>query len=117
MDKKKTSKSPQFKYRVDIFWSEEDQAYVVRVPELPGCVTDGETFEEAAKNAGEVIELYLESLKSRGLAIPTPMAERKFSGKIPLRIEPTLHRDLMIKAEIEGESLNKFIEKNLKKAI
>lgn len=114
MAKKKASK---YKYRVDILWSEEDQVYVARVPELQGCSTHGSTLEEAAKNAEEVIELCLESLKAMGKTIPVPLAERKFSGNIPLRIEPTLHRDLAIKAEIEGASLNKFIEKALKKAV
>ncbi len=117
MAKKKKTQEPKFKYRVDIFWSEEDGAYVVRVPELPGCSTHGSTFEEAAKNAEVVIALYVESLRDRNLPIPSPLSERKFSGKIPLRIEPTLHRDLAIKAEMEGESLNRFIEKRLKKAV
>ncbi|MBI4041844.1 MAG: toxin-antitoxin system HicB family antitoxin [Deltaproteobacteria bacterium] len=47
---------------------------------------------------------------------PKPLAQQNFSGKIPLRIDPNLHRDLAIKAKIEGVSLNKLIEAELKKA-
>ena len=105
-----------FKYRVDITWSPEDKAYVVRVPELEGCVTHGATMEEAVIHAKEAIAVYLESLKARGEAVPKPLAEQKFTGKIPLRIDPNLHRDLVVKAQIEGTSLNKYIERTLKKS-
>jgi len=87
------------------------------VPELPGCITHGDTPEHALEMAHEVIEGYTESLRRRGLAVPQPFAERKFSGKIPLRVDPTLHRDLASKADIEGVSLNKLIEAKLKKAV
>jgi predicted RNase H-like HicB family nuclease len=39
------------KYELIIFWSREDERYIVEVPELPGCMADGETYEEAVKNA------------------------------------------------------------------
>ncbi len=105
------------KYQIEITWSAEDKAYVVNVPELSGCMTHGETVEAALRNAKEAIEGYLESLEDRGLPIPEPLSEKKFSGKIPLRLEPSLHRDLMTRAKIEKMSLNKFIETKLKKAI
>jgi len=105
------------KYRLEIIWSPEDEAYIVNVPELPGCMTHGSTMEEAVKMAAEAIELYIETLKKRKEPIPPPLSEKKFSGKIPLRIEPTLHRNLAVKAELEGMSLNKFIEVKLKKVV
>lgn len=108
-------KSVKPKYRMDIFWSEEDQAYVVKVPELSGCSTHGDTLIEAAKNGLEAINLYLESLKARGIEPPKPMAERSFSGKIPLRISSSLHRDLALEAEREDLSINKLIERKLSK--
>ena len=103
------------KYRIDINWSPEDKCYVVQVPELVGCMTHGDTLEEAVAHAKEAIEGYIERLKDRGLSVPQPLAEQSFSGKIPLRIDPNLHRDLVIKARIEGKSLNKYIENRLKK--
>lgn len=113
--KKKINADP--KYRLEIFWSPEDQSYIANVPELSGCTTHGETVEEAVQMAHEAIDGYIESCKARGLPIPKPLSEKEFSGKIPLRIDPKLHRDLTIKAEIKGVSLNKFIESKLKKAV
>ncbi len=107
----------QIKYKIDISWSDKDECYVVRVPELPGCFTDGQTIEEAAKNAKDAIQSRLESIDKEGKPFPRAIASKKFSGKIPLRIDPELHRNLAISANIEGESLNKFIERKLKKAI
>ena len=104
-----------FKYRVDIIWSPEDEAYIAKVPELDGCITHGDCLEAAAANAEEAISVYLESLKVRGISAPKPLSEQTFSGKIPLRIDPNLHRDLVVKAQTEGTSLNKFIENRLKK--
>jgi antitoxin HicB len=105
------------KYKVDIQWDERDGVYVARVPELSGCATDGKTIEEAAANARQAIEAYLASLDARGKPLPRPLSEKPFSGKIPLRIDPVLHRDLAYEAEQQGVSLNRFIEKKLRKAV
>ncbi len=105
------------KYKLEINWSPEDDAYVVKVPELPGCATHGDTMDEAYKKAKEAVTGYLRSLEKRKLPIPQPLSEKKFTGKIPLRIDPILHRDLAIKATIEGMSVNRFIETKLKKAV
>ena len=48
----------------------EEGGYVVEVPALEGCVTEGDTFEEAEQNAREAIGVYVESLKARGLPLP-----------------------------------------------
>lgn len=101
------------KYRVEITWSEDDGCYVARVPELPGCMTDGATLSDVASNADEAIRSYIGALKKEGRPVPVPLAERSFSGKIPLRIDPRLHRDLALKAELEDMSLNKYIEEKL----
>ena len=59
-------------YAIAIQWSEEDQAYLARAPELPGCITHEETYEEALKNAQEVIELWIEAAQETGRSIPSP---------------------------------------------
>jgi len=66
-------------YSVIIQWSEEDQHYVVTLPEWGGCHTHGATYEEAAKNAREVLELLIEDEKSAGNELPTPH-EFQFPG-------------------------------------
>ncbi len=113
----KHKRKPPFKYRVDIAWSDDDQCYVARVPELPGCVTDGTSIEEAAIHAKEAVTVYLETLDDQKRPHPPALSERKFSGKVPLRISPDLHRDLTARAMTEDLSLNQFIERKLKKAI
>lgn len=74
-------------------------------------------MNEAVAMAEEAIGAYIASLAKRKLPIPEPLSEKRFSGKIPLRIDPVFHRDLAVKAQIEGDSLNKFIEKKLRKAV
>jgi len=59
-------------YSLLIQWDDEDKIYVVSVPELPGARTHGKTYEEAIKNAHEVIELWLETAKDLGWDIPEP---------------------------------------------
>ncbi len=59
-------------YSMLIQWDEEDKIYIVTVPELPGCKTHGKTYDEAIKNALEVIELWLETAKDLGWPIPSP---------------------------------------------
>ena len=60
------------KYELIIYWSEQDQSFVVEVPELPGCTADGKTYEEALKNAEIVITEWVETAKSIGRDIPEP---------------------------------------------
>jgi predicted RNase H-like HicB family nuclease len=59
-------------YSIEIQWSNRDQAYIANVPELPGCKTHGETYDEALKNILEVMELWIEATKEAGEPIPPP---------------------------------------------
>lgn len=62
------------RYSIVIQWSDEDQKYVVSLPEFgPYAHTHGETYEEALKNAQEVLELLIEDHQARGATLPTPM--------------------------------------------
>jgi predicted RNase H-like HicB family nuclease len=59
------------KYELIIYWSKEDNDFIVEVPELPGCmVADGGTYEEAAKNAQSVIEEWVDTARSLGRPVP-----------------------------------------------
>ena len=60
------------KYKLIIYWTEEDQSFVVDVPELPGCMADGETYEEAVTNARQMIEEWIATAKELGRQIPKP---------------------------------------------
>jgi predicted RNase H-like HicB family nuclease len=60
------------RYELVIYWSDEDQSFVVEVPELPGCMADGETYEQAVANAQHVIEEWIETARTLGRSIPEP---------------------------------------------
>jgi predicted RNase H-like HicB family nuclease len=65
-----------YKYEIIIYWSNEDNAFIAEVPELPGCIAHGETPEKALKNAKEAIQLWLDTAKEFGDPIPAPKGER-----------------------------------------
>jgi predicted RNase H-like HicB family nuclease len=60
------------KYEVIIYWSEEDQAFIAEVPELPGCAADGATYREALANVEVIIKEWLETAQELGRPIPQP---------------------------------------------
>ena len=61
-----------FKYERIIYWSANDNAFIVEIPELPGCMADGETVEKAVANAEIVIKEWIEVAKERGQEVPEP---------------------------------------------
>jgi predicted RNase H-like HicB family nuclease len=60
------------RYDLIIWWSEEDNAFLVEVPELPGCMADGATYQEALSNVLVVIDQWLEAANELGREIPAP---------------------------------------------
>lgn len=60
------------KYEIIIYWSEDDAAYVADVPELPGCMADGASYQEALANAEIIIAEWLETARGLGREIPEP---------------------------------------------
>lgn len=65
-----------YKYEIIIYWSRKDDAYVAEVPELPGCMAHGSTYEEAIKNVQDAIQLWIDTAKEFGDPIPEPKGER-----------------------------------------
>lgn len=61
-----------YKYERIIYWSDDDNAFIVEVPELPGCMADGSTVEEAIKNSELIIKEWIEVALERGLEVPEP---------------------------------------------
>lgn len=60
------------KYEIIIYWSKEDDAYLAEVPELPGCMADGESYQQALKNAEVIIQEWIEAAQELGRPIPEP---------------------------------------------
>ena len=67
------------KYEVIIYWSEEDQAFIAEVPELPGCAADGKTQQAALTNVVIVIKEWIETAKELGRPIPQPKGRLVFA--------------------------------------
>lgn len=68
-----------YKYEIIIFWSEQDNAYIAEVPELAGCMADGQTAGEALQNIELVIDEWIQTAKELGRAIPTPKGRLKYA--------------------------------------
>jgi len=60
------------KYEIIIYWSSEDDSFIAEVPELPGCMADGQSYQEALSNAERMIDEWIETAKSLGRPIPQP---------------------------------------------
>lgn len=67
------------KYEIIIYWSEDDDVYIADVPELPGCMADGESYQEALANAEIVIREWIETAKEIGRPIPEPKGRLVFA--------------------------------------
>ena len=68
-----------YKYEVIVYWSEEDEAYIAEVPELPGCMADGATYEEALKNIQVIISEWIETARTLGREIPIPKGKLTYA--------------------------------------
>ena len=60
------------RYEIIIFWSEEDHAFIAEVPELPGCMADGKTYQEALSNAEQIVQEWIETARELGRTVPQP---------------------------------------------
>jgi predicted RNase H-like HicB family nuclease len=61
-----------YKYEIIIYWSNEDEAFIAEVPELPGCAADGSTYAAALANVDVIIQEWIETARELGRAIPEP---------------------------------------------
>ena len=97
-------------YPVYLRWSAEDEAWISEVPDLPGCIADGDTREAALRAAEEAVRLWLEVARMEGRDIPPPSnVAACASGKFLVRLPRTLHHRLQVMAEAEGVSLNQLV--------
>lgn len=62
----------KWKYEIILYWSDDDQAYIAEVPELPGCASDGLTYQQALDNVEVIIQEWIETAKALKRPIPEP---------------------------------------------
>ena len=68
-----------YNYAIILYWSEEDQAFIAEVPELPGCMADGKTRQEAIANAEIIIKEWIDIAIEDGEKIPVPQGHLKYA--------------------------------------
>lgn len=66
-------------YEIIIYWSDEDGAFVAEVPELPGCMADGKTYQEAVANVEVIVKEWVQTAKELGRPIPQPRGRLMFA--------------------------------------
>lgn len=98
-----------FRYRIVLEWSDEDAAFLARVPALPGCAAHGKTAEEAAREARRAAGAMLAVLREDGDSLPPEDASAGYSGQIRLRLPRSLHERLARLSTAEGVSLNQMM--------
>ena len=83
--------------------------YVIRYPDLPGCLSQTDDINEVVPFATEIRELWIETEYEDGHSIPLPTYPEEYSGKFNLRIPKSLHRKLAKSATADGVSLNQYV--------
>jgi antitoxin HicB len=94
-----------------------EAGWFVKVEELPGCMSQGDTVEEALEMIREAMELWLEVALDGGNPIPEPRDLDDYSGKFVVRVPRSLHRELVRCADREGVSLNQYVNLGLTRAV
>ena len=89
--------------------ADPDGGYVVIFPDLPGCLTQADSYEEIVEMAQDVRTLWIETAYDQGLDIPLPSYPEEYSGKFNVRLPRSLHRMLAESAAQEGVSLNQYV--------
>jgi len=105
-------------YRIELLPSEEG-GYAVRIPDLPGCLSQGDTAEEAVEMIRDAQRGWLAVTLENGQSVPEPTAIERdgYSGKFNVRMPRRLHRALAEAADREGVSLNLFVATTLATAV
>ena len=67
------------RYEIILYWSTDDDAFIAEVPELPGCMADGQSYEEAVRNAEVVIQERIETAQELGRPVPEPKGRLTFA--------------------------------------
>ena len=95
-------------YRLEIIPDPDEGGYVASYPDLPGCITVGETLESVIENARDAKKAWLEAALADGIPIAEPSSADEYSGQFKLRIPKSLHRSLAEHSKQEGVSMNQY---------
>lgn len=107
-NKKNISYYMNLNYKVEVLEDKDEGGYVVSCPELPGCISQGESISDAMRKLKEAKELWFESMIDRKREIFEPKNEEEYSGQFKLRLPKSLHKKLAEKSINEGISMNQY---------
>src|SRR5690349_2655255 len=105
------SMRPQMKnkYSFNVFWSDEDDAYIAVSPEFPSLSGLGDTPDEALAELEPVIDAVIQRYHEKGYPLPEPKVHNEYSGQLRVRFPKSIHAGLAAEAEREAVSLNTLI--------
>ena len=95
-------------YRIELTPDTDEGGFVASIPDLPGCMSIGETVEEACRNIEDAKHEWLLAAIEEGIAIPVPDSIDDYSGQFKLRLPKSLHRQLALQSKREGVSMNQY---------
>ena len=104
----KLKKYLELNYPMEIIEDPDEGGYVVSYPDLPGCITTGDTIEKAIINARDAKKAWLQAAIEDGITINKPNEVSAYSGQFKLRLPKTLHNQLAEHAKKEGISMNQY---------
>ncbi|MEE1400645.1 MAG: type II toxin-antitoxin system HicB family antitoxin [Bulleidia sp.] len=93
---------------MEIVEDKDEGGFIVTYPDLPGCISCGETIESAVANAIDAKEVWLEAAIEEGIEINEPDSLDDYSGQFKLRIPKSLHKSLAEHSQREGISMNQY---------
>jgi len=116
MERKPLKYYLELKYPVTLH-PDPEGGFVAEIEDLPGCLAQGNTVEQAYEMIEIAKEMWLEVAYDEGQDIPLPRTEEQYSGKFNVRFPKSLHRKLDQLADREGVSLNQFLVATLSHAV
>ncbi len=102
-------KEPDYAFVIRHLFQEEGSGYLIEFPDLPGCMSDGETIEEAIENGTDAVDCWINAAKSAGRQVPDPNKLDRASGRWVQRVPRSIHSRLTQQAKIDGVSLNMLV--------
>lgn len=95
-------------YRLELIPDPDEGGFVASYPDLPGCLSSGETAEAAVSNASDAKRAWLEAAIEDGVIIQEPSSIDDYSGQFKLRLPKSLHKSLAERSRQEGISMNQY---------
>lgn len=99
----------EYPFITNVLPEAEGGGYLIEYPDLPGCISDGKTIQEAIENGKDAVQSWIETARAHGDEIPAPGSSSSSSGRWVQRVPKSLHTQLAQRAEHEGVSLNALV--------